>query len=570
MTHRDRNGGTVAAVLPTVRDVLVLDPVRHGRPRVVAGSENLDRVVRWVHSAEIPDIASLLRGGELVLTTGIGLPADDAGLRAFIADLADVGVAGLVVEMGRRYRGSLPKPMIAAAVRHRLPLVELHRTTPFVQITEAVHALIVDAQLTELRATEEIHQRFTELSVDGAEPGEVVRQAAELSGCPVVLENLARQVLAFDPAGDRAELLLEGWEQHSRRIQPAGRTGYDPDAGWLVTMVGARGQDWGRLLLRWPPGERQPGARVPPSRLTILLERAASTLALGRLIRRDAEGLERQIHRTLLTALLDHARPVAEVALRARALGVPLDRRHLVGVVVRQRTDEPGLSTEAAQAWLRDLAEAVGQALREVGLTGLAGVLDDQAVGVLLALREPTAEERALSDFAAALHRVRLGAPPSARADGNDPGSVVIAAGSGVGSLREARRSLLEARQVADAARHDKRDVAVFRLPHVGVAGLLHLLRTEPRLQEFVEQELGPLLAYEAEHPRDRLLAVLRAYLQHGRNKTTAAAAVHLSRPAFYERLSRIGRILNADLDSVEVCLSLHVALLALDAIRAG
>jgi purine catabolism regulator len=126
----------------------------------------------------------------------------------------------------------------------------------------------------------------------------------------------------------------------------------------------------------------------------------------------------------------------------------------------------------------------------------------------------------------------------------------------------------VEARQVAEAARHDGRDVAVFRLPHVGLAGLLHLLRDEPRIQTFVERELGPLLAYDAKHPREQLLGTLRAYLEHGRNKSAAAAAAHLSRPAFYERLSRIARVLDADLESVEACLSLHVALLALDAIR--
>jgi purine catabolism regulator len=108
----------------------------------------------------------------------------------------------------------------------------------------------------------------------------------------------------------------------------------------------------------------------------------------------------------------------------------------------------------------------------------------------------------------------------------------------------------------------------VFRLPHVGVVGLLQLLREEPRLQLFVERELGALLAHDAANPRDQLLGSLRAYLDTGRNKSAGAAAAHLSRPAFYERLSRIGRILGADLDSVETCLSLHVALLALDAIR--
>ena len=553
-------------MFPTVREVIALDPVRHGAPRVVAGASALDRPVRWVHAAEVPDIASLLRGGELVLTTGIGLPGDEAGLRAFIAELREVGVAGLVVELGRRYADSVPKVMTAAAERRGLPLIELHRATPFVRITEAVHALIVDAQLTELRATEEIHQRFTELSVEGAEHAEVVRQAAELSGCPVVLENLARQVLAYDSSGDSAELLLDGWEQHSRRIRAVGtavpgRTYHDADTGWLVTMVGARGQDWGRLLLRWSPQGAQPTTpTTPPTRLIILVERAASTLALGRLIRRDAEGLERQIHRTLLAALLDHSRPVDEVALRARALGVPLERRHLVGVVVRQRTEDPGaVGPEVAQAQLRDLAEAVSQALRDAGLSGLASTLDDQAVGALIALREPAEEEDTLTAFATALRRVRAGRPAA---------GLIIAAGSGVASLREARRSLVEARQVADAARHDRRAVAVFRLPHVGLAGLLHLLRTEPRLQTFVERELGPLLAYDARHPREQLLGTLRAYLENGRNKSAAAAAAHLSRPAFYERLARIGRTLDADLDSVDACLSLHVALLALDAVR--
>ncbi|MGX7674983.1 PucR family transcriptional regulator [Plantactinospora sp. DSM 117369] len=562
-------------MFPTVREVLALDPVRHGGPRVVAGAAGLDRLVRWVHAAEVPDIAALLSGGELVLTTGIGLPGDDAGLRAFIGELADVGVSGLLVELGRRYPAAVPRAMVNAAERRNLPLVELCRVTPFVRITEAVHGLIVDAQLAELRATEEIHQRFTELSVEGAEPAEVVRQAAVLAGCPVILENLSRQVLAYDPAGESAELLLRGWEQHSRRIRPTGRTGYDPDAGWLYTTVGARGQDWGRLLLRWPTGELPAGASGGPStRLTILIERAASTLALGRLIRRDAEGLERQIHRTLLTALLDHTRPVDEVALRSRALGVPLDRRHLVGVVVRYRADEAGAGAAAGgpagQARLRDLAEAVSQALRDAELSGLASTLDDQAVGAVLALRDAGDEERALAAFAAALDRVRLDPGPTAGRPSGAPGAVIVAAGSGVGSVREARRSLIEARQVADAARRGRRDLPVYRLPQVGLAGLLHLLRDEPRLQTFVERELGPLLTHDAEHPREQLLGTLRGYLESGRNKSAAAAAAHLSRPAFYERLARISRILRVDLDSVDDCLSLHVALLALDAVRDG
>ena len=249
-------------MFPTVAEVLELDQVRQGHPEVVAGAENLQRAVRWAHVSELADIAGLLRGGELILTTGVALPADDADLAAYVADLDDVGAAGLVVELGRRYAGALPPALVRAAQGRGLPLVALHRQTRFVSITEAVHALVVDAQVAELRATAQVHQTFTELSVEGAEPAEVVRQAAQMAGGPVVLENLAHQVLAYDSAGGDAADLLDGWETRSRSVELSERTGYDERTGWVVTVVGARGHDWGRLVLvlDGPPGRARADA----------------------------------------------------------------------------------------------------------------------------------------------------------------------------------------------------------------------------------------------------------------------------------------------------------------------
>ena len=95
----------------------------------------------------------------------------------------------------------------------------------------------------------------------------------------------------------------------------------------------------------------------------------------------------------------------------------------------------------------------------------------------------------------------------------------------------------------------------------------MHLLRDDSRLQTFAEREVGQLLAYDGQH-RTQLVQLLETYLAQGRNKSAAADAAHLSRPAFYERLHRIERVLGVDLDDVESCLSLHVALVALDAVR--
>ncbi len=540
---------------PTVAEVLDLEAVRVGHPNVVAGADSLDRPVRWTHVSEVRDVARLLRGGELLLLTGLVLPDDEAGLREYVGALADVGAAGICVELGRRFQ-KLPRAMIRAAEERHLPLIELQQEIRFVAVSEAVHARIVDSQLAELRASEELHQTFTELSVEGAAPAEVVRQAARIAGRPVILENLAHQVLAYDAAGTDAATLLEGWEARSRAISSNARTG--ESLGWLATTVGARGHDWGRLLL---------SCNGPATaRDVMLVERGAATLALSRLVERDRETLERQTHRTLLAGLLTHSLPAAETTMRAKALGVPLEGRTLVAVVLRLSA-RPGEAALETQARLRDFAETAAASVRDAKLIALVGSIDDVSVGILATLSGREIVARAMESLASALAR-RLGGNSRTTSPVNTVGNsdYVIAVGSAVASVRDARRSFLEAAQVADAAAHQP-SLPYYQLADVRLRGLLHLLRDDERLQTYVERELGPLLAYDDSHST-KLIPILTAYLLAGRNKSAAADAAHLSRPSFYDRLHRIETTLDVDLTDVESCLSLHVALMGLDALR--
>ena len=86
------------------------------------------------------------------------------------------------MELGRRYVGTLPAALVRSAADSGLTLIAFEHEVAFVEITEAVHARIIDAQLEELRASERLHEVFTELSVARASPGETVRQAAILAG----------------------------------------------------------------------------------------------------------------------------------------------------------------------------------------------------------------------------------------------------------------------------------------------------------------------------------------------------------------------------------------------------
>jgi purine catabolism regulator len=342
---------------------------------------------------------------------------------------------------------------------------------------------------------------------------------------------------------------------------------------------------------------------APAARDLALLERAATTLALGRLLDHQRESLERQAHRTILTTFLGHGYgDPAEAQARARALGVPVTGRRLMAVVVRFADDAPapadhaGTSPQAsgpqappgqtpsgqtpsgqtpsgqtpsgqtrpaehdgpglaAQARSAAVADATADACRQQRVPALVAALDDQRVAALLALPPRADPDATLSRLATQL-RPRL-------ADRD-----AIGAGSVVESVTAVQRSFLEADQVAEAAARAPAGLPFYRLPDLRLRGLLHLLRDDPRVQAFAERELRPLLLHD-HAAGTQLVTALTAYLEAGGNKAEAAKRAHLARPTLYERLRQIEDVLETSLEPAESRLSLHVALLALEATQA-
>jgi purine catabolism regulator len=248
------------------------------------------------------------------------------------------------------------------------------------------------------------------------------------------------------------------------------------------------------------------------------------------------------------------------MAAQCRALGVPVTGRQLITAVIRSPDGGAGL---LAQARVLDLAEALADACRTERIPALVGSLDDVRAGALLSAGTGADPEQVLAGVCAAARRSL--ARRARRPYGMPSGEPVIGVGSPASSMREVRRSLLEARQVADATAETpgSQDGRLFyRLADLRLRGLLSLLGGDARLATFVDRELGPLREYDAAHGSD-LISVLDAYLAAGGNKAEAAARAHLARPTLYERLRHIERILGVSLDSAESRTSLHVALLS-------
>ncbi|HEX5226001.1 MAG TPA: PucR family transcriptional regulator [Solirubrobacteraceae bacterium] len=105
---------------------------------LVSGHEAAHAHVRWVHSTELPDPTPWLKGGELLLSTGIQLNGPRAQ-RDFIDRLADHEIAGLGFGTGLAHR-KLPAALVAAARNRCFPLFEVPYELPFIAITERAFA----------------------------------------------------------------------------------------------------------------------------------------------------------------------------------------------------------------------------------------------------------------------------------------------------------------------------------------------------------------------------------------------------------------------------------------------
>ena len=537
----DRPGTPSASVLPTVREVLRFDEVARSLPEVLSGEAALDRPVRWVHISETTESARLIGGGVLVLSTGAGWPADEAGLRALAEPLTTADVAGLVLELGERMPAA-PQALVDAFRAAGLPFVVLHREVRFIAITEAVHSRIIADQMVALRARADIHTLFTELSLRGSPADFIVAEAGRALGAPVVLEDLNHRVVAAstaDAAGSGASALRD-WEQRSR-----GEHRGVGDEGWLIVPVEARGMRWGHLIAL-------PGRPHPAGRSTVI-EQAAVALALSRLADRTSDEWMRHSHERLLGSLLGR-RFASEEGLAAgfEASGFPVAGRRLTGVAIALRPPGPDTTVPIASAVTASIAEA-----RTHGLDVLASRHPERESSVIV-LAVSMRTQGSLTD---AVLRAIAGA--AAAAAGSPEGAVVIGVGSESGDISGLLPSLAEAAQLIARSEPGRTSgAAIVRAEDRPLLRLVSAMGGDPRMQEHSEHMLRPLIEYDLANGGD-LLAVLRAYAAHPGNRTKAAAASHLSRSVFYQRLALIEELLGHDLDDGETLSALHAALLA-------
>ncbi|MGW5429258.1 PucR family transcriptional regulator [Streptomyces sp. NPDC004059] len=527
----------------TVRRALELPGLRSGLPEILAGADRLGRTVRWVHAGEVPNIASLLKGGELLLTTGYGLGTRPAEQRAFVRTLADRGIAALVVELGPRF-SRLPAALVDTARTAGLPLVQLHREVPFVTVTEEIHTEIVNGHYALLQRAEEVHRRCTEALLGGGGVPQVLGILADFSGNPVFLETADGRLLYAAGQGPEGADPLQVWEglrgPHKDVPPPAGSVLVDVPGGGPGTAGSVRA----RLVLL---PVRAPLAPVH----RIAAERAAGILAVVLMQARQEEELAARGRGDFLTDLAEGRITAEDAPAQARVLGFKPGDSPLLPVVMRI-----GDSLSPGGGWAV-LARAVSEELAAVGVPVLLGVRPVEGrVLVLLGLRSES-ERSAVADRVAAALRAgveragmrRPGSPPPVVVVGVAGGWAAASAG-----LRHAAETATAAQGLTDRPWYDAR--------RLDIDLLLWRLRDHPDLAAFVDRAIGPLRDHD-NRSKPPLLPTLQTYLAHAGRKAETARELHLNRQTLYNRLARIGELLGTDLDDPQTVLALSLALRA-------
>ena len=390
----------------------------------------------------------------------------------------------------------------------------------------------LQARLMELRRSEEINRRFSELTLSRAGMQAICAGIERHAGAAAAIYDEEGERLGGSADGELPER-LEGFADPARRTDD-------------LTVVPVRA---GRDHLGWLAVARAEACEESARRLAI--EHGMTVLALELVRRRTSAETEERLRGDLLEELLAtklSPADAARLARRASRLGVRI--RGPVWALVLEPDESAAEALLDSPSARRRVARGLGDLVAEGG--GLA--VNRGAGFVLLIPGDPALEQ---------VERVARSAiqVAAARAGG---ASMTAGISSGSGDAGDLHRLAGEARHAARVSQRTGRRGAVGAYRRLGVDRLLFEVADVERLAAFVEEFVGPLLRHGERGPAAApLLQSLEALVAEGWNLRAASRRLTVHINTLLYRIRRIEELTGRRLDDGEDRLALAMALRA-------
>ncbi|WNB93347.1 PucR family transcriptional regulator [Bacillus sp. NEB1478] len=186
-----------------VKDILYRD--HFDKTIVIAGFEGLTRQVKWVHVVEVPNIKKLLNGNELILSTGVVWKDNPALLSDFLQQLIDCGAAGLCIEIGT-YTSSIPKEVVDLANLHRFPIILFLEEVQFVNITQDIHAQLINQHYQMIQDLEEYSQKLNKKLLTFENRDEMLKLMYEYTGLHIIMNTTSAETIFLPECSEETKL----------------------------------------------------------------------------------------------------------------------------------------------------------------------------------------------------------------------------------------------------------------------------------------------------------------------------------------------------------------------------
>ncbi len=521
------------------------------KARVVAGSQGLERTIRWTHIIDHPDVVPWVQEGHLLLTTAFSLMLHPEEQTALIRSLNDKHLAGMMVNVGR-YMLEIPPEMIAAAEEVGFPLISLPWTVDFSEVTHAIHEFILQEQYALAEQANLIHKVLTQIVLDGGDLAELSRKLSQILHCSVTIEDSSLHVLAYttiEPTDEVRKRSIQlgrspddvveylrsrGVLEHLRKNPKPYRLPANPEVGFgmerIVSPILVGSQLFGYI---WIIASDQPLTELD----TLVIERSAVVAALILSRQETIYETEQRLKAQLFEGALnpDSAFPPSGLVQGAWQTGLlngytllVIDAGNLDRAAQRRLTPlvEEHLHTEGM--W----ATAVERGQR---LAVVVGTMDVEKLRALAESFLPVASGKG--------YQITIGISSSSRQ---------------IDSLRlhyqQAEDALAAAAALGDGVR------MVWVYDDLGFLGDLISRSPETRISNRYTAILQKIDQYDRDK-KTQYLRTLEIYLDNLASANQAAKALFIHRNTLYQRLSRIADLWGIDLQDPLVVLNMNLAI---------